>query len=233
MDNTATYTAQAQSIYQPQEDAEQQTDQAAENAKQVGYATETTDTNDAYTQALADAQKATDTASAKDDFVAATHGLFNSGLAANAQRLTYQDFQDNVTKISTTRADKLASIASTEQADNASYQSQLGALKSKYQGEEADYVATHVNDDAKAQATQAAELQREEISAANKEPSATDKQEGVNSQLTSLFEGYDPKNTQQQGYTEKVVIPQLMSMGLSAQAAASQAYAYRKTAFGE
>lgn len=52
--------------------------------------------------------------------------------------------------------------------------------------------------------------------------------------VESLFNGYNPKNANQQYYTEKVVIPQLMNqLGWSKDQAAKAAYNYRKAKFGE
>lgn len=160
----ADYTAQANAIYDPQQAADTATETAAYNATKASFGNETNAANTAYTQALAAAGTARDASSAKMDAVALSHGLFSSGLAANQQRLVYQDYQNNADKIATTRAQKLADIATRSTANDQGYQAKLAALSSKYQGEKANYVATHQNEDAKAAAAAAAAAQRQAAS---------------------------------------------------------------------
>lgn len=51
--------------------------------------------------------------------------------------------------------------------------------------------------------------------------------------IPMLFEDYDPKNATQRRYTEDVVIPELVRLGLTKAAATKKAYEYRKSKFGE
>jgi hypothetical protein len=227
------YQAQATAIYAPQESAEESTLNATQATNEAGFTSDTNAANLAYNQSLDSQTKTEATGEDKNNFNSAVHGFALSGLAANANRLTYQNYQDNVSKLGTSRAEKLSDIAGKQQAEETGYNDQLGALQSKYQGEEADYVATHVNDDQKQAATEAAANARAAASAANRAPTAQQNQQGYNATLTSLFQGYSPGNKSMQGYTEKVVIPSLMQAGLSATAAKSQAYAYRMSEFGQ
>lgn len=67
-----------------------------------------------------------------------------------------------------------------------------------------------------------------------KAPTTQQTQASFNKDLSSIFQGYDPKNKAMNYYTEKVVIPQLMQKyGYSSDAVAKQVYAYRKAAFGD
>lgn len=159
------YAGQADSIYNPQATSDAATLAATRDAQTAGFDTETDTANSAYTDALATAGKARDTASANDDMVAQTHGLWTSGLAANAQRLTYQNYVDNATKVATDRAAKLTDIGRRADAATQAYASNYGALQSKYAGLKSTYIIDHQNADATAAASNAAKVEAAQIKA--------------------------------------------------------------------
>lgn len=166
----ANYQAQADSIYNAQAttDAAQLAD--ARNAQTAAFGTETADANSAYTDALGTAGKARDSAMASNDQVAQTHGLWTSGLAGNAQRLTYQNYVDNATKIGEQRAQKLTDIGTRASNATQAYATNYGALQSKYAGLKSQYISDHQNADAKAAAANQAKIEAAQIRASSKTP---------------------------------------------------------------
>lgn len=78
---------------------------------------------------------------------------------------------------------------------------------------------------------QAAEAQREFNITATQNAKTAASKAAPKSTLDDLFDGYQPGKDQ--FYTEKVVIPTLISQGMSAKAAQDSAYAYRKAKFGK
>ena len=166
-DQTALYQGQANALYDPQLQASQGTAKAGYDANNLGYGVQTTATNNSYAEALKTLTATEQGGEAHNNMNAEVHGLFNSGLAANANRLTYAKYQDNVSTTSNNRAAKLAGIAASQQGNTLKYNAELGALASKYQGDKAGYVSGHVNADQKAAAQEAAAMQRMQIQEAN------------------------------------------------------------------
>lgn len=171
----ADYGAQAAAIYNPQEAADEQTLAGTKAANDASYLTDTNGANQAYNQALTTETANEGSAEDKVNASAAAHGLTLSGLAANGIRLTYQNYQNNVSNLSQTRASKLAEIAGRQQADTSKYNNDLGALKSKYQAQIADYVSSHQNDDAKQAQQEAAAAARQQAQYAHEDALAAAK----------------------------------------------------------
>lgn len=164
MADAATYSAQASSIYDPQQSADAASLAAENKASQVSYTTDTNAAQSAYAAALAGNQKATDSAIARDNFTASTHGLWSSGLAANGIHATNQAYLDNSSKIELARAQKLTDIASRRTANDTGYQAKTGALTSKYLSAKNTYIADHMNADARQAAQEQAASQRQAAS---------------------------------------------------------------------
>lgn len=164
MADAATYSAQASSIYDPQQAADTASLAAENKASQVSYTTDTNAAQSAYAAALAGNQKATDSAIARDNFTASTHGLWSSGLAANGIHATNQAYLDNSSKIELARAQKLTDIASRRTANDTGYQAKTGALTSKYLSAKNTYIADHMNADTRQAAQEQAASQRQAAS---------------------------------------------------------------------
>ncbi len=189
----ANYAQQAESIYTPQMQGEQGMLDSENAATQAAFGMENSTAQSAYTGALETAGKARDTASAHEDFVANTHGLWSSGLASNAQRLVYQNYVDNASKIGTQRAARLADIGARQTAATGKYQAGRGALASKYAGLKNEYITSHQNSDAQAAAANAAHIQATQIAAASRAarasaPTARDYQSGANGDIMAAFQ---------------------------------------------
>ena len=129
------YTSIAQSLYNPDIQAESASDTTKYNDVLATNATDTNTANDAFTKASNTATSTKQGNDAKDLFTASSRGLGNSGLAANAERLTYGSFQTAVQTANQTRADKLAAISTKGQNAENEYNAEEGALSTKYQSE--------------------------------------------------------------------------------------------------
>ena len=151
-----------------------------------------------------------------------------SGLQANANRLIGQNYMDNAKSVELDRANKLTGINLQENQAKSGYDSGVSALASKYTGLKSQYVIGQQQAaDQRAYQTQQAALDRASQAAAYSNNNSSGK-----ATLDQLFSGYDPsKDT---WYTEKTVIPQLMSdYGYTKDQAAKAAYDYRKAKFNE
>ena len=242
-DQTALYQGQANALYDPQLQASQGTAKAGYDAGNIGYGVQTTATNNSYAEALKTLTATEQGGEAHNNMNAEVHGLFNSGLAANANRLTYAKYQDNVNTTSNNRAAKLAGIAASQQGSTLKYNAELGALASKYQGDKASYVSGHVNADQKAaQVEQAAQLrfqQQEQLAneranrsdaraaanASQKDPSARDYQSGINGDITAALNHYSDPSKYAPGTRETVANQIANTYGISIPEAQKQVFA--------
>ena len=164
----ADYAGQANSIYDPQMQADKAQAAAGYTSNLAGFTGEQTAADTAYNNALGDNTKAVAHQNDVSNFTASTHGLWSSGLAANMIRLNEQGGANNAARIAQGRAAKLSDIASRRQGVTLKYNADMGALSSKYQGDKANYVATHQNEDAKMAAQEAAATARANASAARR-----------------------------------------------------------------
>lgn len=183
----ADYSAQAASIYDPQLQGDTAVLAAENKANQGSFTNEGNAANSAYTDAIAGNTKATDTAIARDNFTASTHGLWSSGLAANGVHATNQAYLDNASKIELARAQKLSDIATRRTASDQGYQARVGALQSKYSGEKANYIATHQNEDAKIAYQEQQANARAARTAAAKQPSLGQTKLGTAQQIAGAL----------------------------------------------
>lgn len=167
----ADYAGQAASVYDPQMAAEQATLKAGYDSNMAGFTGEENAANTAYTQALRGNTQNEAAQEDKNNFTANTHGLWQSGLIANMQRLTGRDYGQKAADIETARAQKLADIAARRQAETMGYNAKSGALASKYQGLKNEYIIKAQDADAKA--AQQAALEQQKIAAANARASAS------------------------------------------------------------
>ena len=204
------YAGQANSIYDPQLQGEQAILGASNTATQAAFSTDTNNANSAYADALKSAGSDRDTAASHNDFVAQSHGLWSSGLAANAQRLTYQNYVDNASKIGEQRAQKLTDIGNRQTAATQSYQAHVGALSSRYAGLKSQYITGHQDADSKAAAANAAHIQAAEIAAQSRKGkgvSASDRQSSAYSSLADdtagMLKGYG--SVLKEGATEGII----------------------------
>lgn len=233
----ADYASQAASIYDPQLAAEKATLTAGYNSNVAGFTGEENSANTAYTQALRANTQNEAGQEDRNNFTAATHGLWQSGLIANMQRMTGRDYGQKAGDIETARAQKLADIASRRQAETMGYNAKLGALASKYQGSKSQYIAEHQNADAAAARQEAAANARAAYSASRRQPTAAELKASAYSNLqddvAGMFNGFGARPT---GYTEKVILPQLQNAyaqyGIKSGDIANYVYNYRKSKFG-
>lgn len=240
----ADYAAQAASIYDPQLAAEQAGLRADQATTDAGFAGESNTAQSAYTQALTANTKGQAAQEDRNNFTANTHGLWQSGLIANMQRMTGADYGAKAADIETARANKLSDIAARRQATNQGYTDKLGALASKYQGAKSQYIADHQNEDIKFAQQQAAEnarAARSDARAAAKAPTAAELRASAYSNLqddvAGGLKGYGKGGggVLAKGYTEKLV-SQLQNAyaayGLSNKDIANYVYNYRKATYG-
>lgn len=193
----ANYQAAAQSIYQPQLQADITT---AKN----------TETNDIANQEAGKGQIQTDYQSAIDNLtqttnqnVAKINQLYTERLGGNFSGLQGNDLgsmfataSKNQATIESTRANKLAAISTAETNDENTYNSTVASLTSKYQGEEAQYANTAYSDAVKQYNTDQLNQQKLAISEAKLgiseakagTPSATAQQAAQLAQLNSTFQ---------------------------------------------
>lgn len=196
----ADYAGAAASIYEPLYNADAASAKQNLDATNAGLDTNTRDANSAYDQAITNAQTTTAGEQNKSDFTLNTHGLWQSGLAANASRIIGQNYATNANNIAVARAGKLADIASKRQLAQSGYNTDLGGLRSKYSSAESKYVADAQAADAK----QAAANARAAQSASNRAPSAYDRNVGFNNDLLAAFDAVNQPGAYHPFAREKV-----------------------------
>jgi hypothetical protein len=232
------YAAQANAEYDPQLAAEQTTLNADRAASATAFGTETNSANNAYNDALKAGAQTRDAGYAHDDAVAVAHGLYSSGLAANAQHLTYQHYADNASHTAELRAQKLSDIATRRTNADQGYTAKSGALTSKYQGLKAGYVNQHNNDDAKQAAAEARANARAARSSAGRAPSlGQTKQntiESLRGDVQAGFGNYHAHSAPQYGQAERIIktltdaYPELSPADIQ-----KEVYGYRSAKFNE
>lgn len=156
--------------------------------------------------------------------------LVNNERAPILTNLTKEQGATNAAASDLTQKQSLASqMASSLLNDNKSqYQRLLDTYNnSKAQDAAAEAKAEH--DQQMAEQKREFDLQQQ-ANARNAASKASSKAATQKASLNDLFDGYQPGKDN--FYTEKVVIPTLISQGMSAKNASAQAYAYRKAVFG-
>lgn len=218
----STYQAAANAIYQPQLQGDITT---AKN----------TETGDIANEEALKGQVQTDYQSAIDKLTQTTNtnvGKINqlyterlggnfSGLQGNDLGTMFATASQNQATIESTRANKLAAIATTETNDQNTYDSTVQSLTSKYQGEEADYADTAYSAAVKQANTDQLNQEKLAISEAKLGISEAKASDGPAPTLLSNAQGLNQTLTANSG-SDKYVSPQELGKAFNAWTAAGE-----------
>lgn len=178
MADLSTYQKAADAIYNPQLDAEMaQNSQSLKNA-QAALDSEQTGIEPAYQTAIRNLNDQTLQNEGKiNQLYSQRLGGQFSGLQGNDMGMMYSKATQAKSDIETSRANKLADIASRRTLAQGTYDTNANALRSKYSGMKAQYAQDNYNDaikqeQANAAAIKAASIKSAAASAAQSDPTA-------------------------------------------------------------
>lgn len=146
MADLATYQAQANSIYDPQLQADQAQAQQKLNATNASLDSQQATIEPAYQQAIQNLKDTTtqNTGKINQLYSQRLNGQI-SGLQGNDMGMMYAKAGQQQTSLETDRANKLATIASQRTLAQQGYQTDVGSLTSKYNGQKAEYTQSNYN----------------------------------------------------------------------------------------
>lgn len=132
-------SAAAVSIYAPQEASDQDTLNATLASTQQSLATQTTDVDTSFNNSMTAAGTKEQTQGDTAQFDASKAGLYGSGIMANGVNTVVGNYDTAVGELATDRNNKLTDIAQEGALAQSTFDSESGALASKYQGLETQY----------------------------------------------------------------------------------------------
>lgn len=132
-------SAAALSVYAPQQASDQDTLNATLASTQQSLANQTTDVGTSYDNSMTAAGTKEQTQGDTAQFDASKAGLYGSGIMANGVNTVVGNYDTAVGELATDRNNKLTDIAQEGALAQTTFDSESGALASKYQGLEEQY----------------------------------------------------------------------------------------------